>query len=170
MPGSEELGDAQKVLLARRPAHGDDAGVEKFPGEFQNHFHPVLLRHQNISNDQIGRSGPIEGQPLTSVGSFTDLVAIGLPATPAPAQRPYQSPQQVKRAAAIAGAEKLVRGYFRDADRAALWFVTPNPMLEGLRPRDLIERGQAGKLLHYVKEAVAKSKRPLTRRRGRRAL
>ena len=89
MPGAEEFGDTEEVLLARRAGHGDDAGVEKFPGEFQYHFHPVLFRHQDIRDHQIGRLRPIERQSLAPVGGFPDRVAVGLQ------HLPQQEPQSL---------------------------------------------------------------------------
>lgn len=54
----------------------------------------------------------------------------------------------------IANICSLVAEYFDgNAERTALWFKTPNPMLGGVTPRDMIRVGRYKKLLQFVSQA-----------------
>jgi len=54
----------------------------------------------------------------------------------------------------IANVLTLVAEYFDgDALKTALWFNTPNPMLGGMKPRDMIRLGRYNKLIKFVIEA-----------------
>ena len=54
----------------------------------------------------------------------------------------------------------LVAGHFRgDAQKTALWFTTPNPLLGNVRPKDMIRFGRYKKLLKFVMNALAENKR-----------
>lgn len=76
LPGSEQLGHAEKVPIACGAGHGDDLRVEKFAREFQRHVHAIPFWHKNIGNDKIGRCLSIEGKPRLPVGGFADVMAI----------------------------------------------------------------------------------------------
>ena len=52
-----------------------------------------------------------------------------------------------------------VAGFFGgDADKTALWFMTPNPLLGNMPPRDLIRFGRSKKLLSFILNALAENK------------
>ena len=52
-----------------------------------------------------------------------------------------------------------VAGFFGgDADKTALWFMTPNPMLGNIPPRDMIRFGRSKKLLKFILDALAENK------------
>jgi len=52
----------------------------------------------------------------------------------------------------------LVAQYFQgDAKRTVLWFLTPNPLLGNITPRDMIRFGRSQKLFKFVWEAVRES-------------
>lgn len=58
----------------------------------------------------------------------------------------------------IANVCELVAQHFAgDAAKTALWFRTPNPLLGGVSPRDMIRFGRYGKLLRFVTEALAEN-------------
>ncbi|CAN5333548.1 hypothetical protein BH24PSE2_BH24PSE2_20930 [soil metagenome] len=60
----------------------------------------------------------------------------------------------------IANIVTLVAEYFDgDAERTALWFKTPNPMLGEISPRDMIRHSRYKKLLNFVMEARAQTTR-----------
>ncbi|MFA5161026.1 MAG: hypothetical protein WC421_02160 [Elusimicrobiales bacterium] len=55
----------------------------------------------------------------------------------------------------------LVAEHFRgDADKTALWFVMPNPMLGNIAPRDMIRMGRFNKLLKFIVNAMSENQRP----------
>lgn len=64
-------------------------------------------------------------------------------------------PQDLKdRLEQIANICALVAEYFGgDAERTALWFKTPNPLLGAISPRDMIRYGRYKKLLTFISEA-----------------
>lgn len=52
-----------------------------------------------------------------------------------------------------------VAGFFKgDADKTALWFMTPNPLLGNIPPRDMIRFGRSKKLLKFILEALAENR------------
>lgn len=54
----------------------------------------------------------------------------------------------------IANICALVAEYFQgDAEKTALWFRTPNPLLGNIAPRDMVRYGRYKKLLKFVTEA-----------------
>lgn len=64
-------------------------------------------------------------------------------------------PRELKeRLEQIASTCALVAEYFGgDAQKTALWFRTPNPMLGGVSPRDMIRLGRYKKLMNFINEA-----------------
>ena len=54
----------------------------------------------------------------------------------------------------------LVAQFFKgDAVKTALWFKTPNPMLGGISPRDMIRFGRYQKLLKFILNALAENQK-----------
>ena len=50
----------------------------------------------------------------------------------------------------------LVAEHFQgDAQKTALWFTTPNPLLGNISPRDMIRFGKSKKLFKFVVNALA---------------
>jgi len=67
------------------------------------------------------------------------------------AKIPKDLKERLEQIAAIAS---LVAVYFEgNAEKTALWFRMPNPMLGGLAPQDIIRRGRYNKLLNFVLQA-----------------
>lgn len=58
-----------------------------------------------------------------------------------------------------ATALNLVEGFFNDSHKTMLWFSTPNPLLGGMTPRDMIRLGRFKKLLTFVQTALAENQR-----------
>src|SRR5262245_8199650 len=54
MSSTEELGDTQKILAAGCASDRDHSGVQKFLRQRERDFHPISLRHQYISDNEIG--------------------------------------------------------------------------------------------------------------------
>lgn len=56
---------------------------------------------------------------------------------------------------------RLVRSFF-DGDRSKtrLWFTTPNPMLGGIKPNDLLGLGRHDKLLKFIRAQLAENRPP----------
>jgi uncharacterized protein (DUF2384 family) len=53
----------------------------------------------------------------------------------------------------------IVAGFFKgDAQKTYTWFVTLNPMLGNVAPRDMIRFGRYKKLLKFVMNAIAENK------------
>jgi len=53
----------------------------------------------------------------------------------------------------------LVAGFFKgDAEKTYQWFVTLNPLLGNVAPRDMIRFGRYKKLLKYVMNALAENR------------
>ena len=54
----------------------------------------------------------------------------------------------------------LVAEHFSgDAGKTALWFITPNPLLGTVTPRDMIRFGRFRKLLKFIMNALSENKR-----------
>lgn len=53
----------------------------------------------------------------------------------------------------------LVAGHFKDEVKTVQWFTTPNPLLGGISPRDMIRFGRYKKLLKFVQTALAENRR-----------
>lgn len=54
----------------------------------------------------------------------------------------------------------LVAEYFKgDAKKTALWFMTPNPLLGNITPRDMIRFGRYKKLFKFIFNALAENRR-----------
>ncbi len=51
----------------------------------------------------------------------------------------------------------LVAEFFGDEGKTLLWFSSPNPMLGGLRPRDMIKIGRFNKLHKFILNALQES-------------
>ena len=54
----------------------------------------------------------------------------------------------------------LVLSFFGDPKKAELWMTTPNPMLGGAIPDDMIAWGRGEKLLKFVETALAENEAP----------
>lgn len=55
----------------------------------------------------------------------------------------------------------LVLGFFKgDTDRTHLWFDSPNPLLGGIRPREMLALGRSEKLLQFIKNRLADNAHP----------
>src|SRR5262249_876201 len=67
---AEELGDIQKILVAGCPGHGYHSGVQKSLCQRERDFHPISLRHQHISDDEISGCVAIEHETCLAVCSF----------------------------------------------------------------------------------------------------
>jgi antitoxin Xre/MbcA/ParS-like protein len=64
-------------------------------------------------------------------------------------------PELKDRMEQIANCGLLVADYFGgDARKVAIWFQTPNPLLGGVSPRDMIRYGRFAKLQRFVGEAL----------------
>jgi hypothetical protein len=68
-------------------------------------------------------------------------------------------PEVRERLGQIANICNLVFEFFDDEVKTALWFKTPNPMLGGVSPRDMIRVGRYNKLLRFVTEALKQGDR-----------
>lgn len=54
----------------------------------------------------------------------------------------------------------LVAGHFRgDAQKTALWFKVPNPLLGEISPRDMIRIGRYKKLISFVLNSLSENRR-----------
>jgi uncharacterized protein (DUF2384 family) len=49
---------------------------------------------------------------------------------------------------------ELVFGFFHDERKARVWLRTPNPMLGGVSPRDMVRMGRHDRLLRFVTQAI----------------
>lgn len=48
--------------------------------------------------------------------------------------------------------ERVMR-HFNDAEKAALWMTTPNPMFGNIAPVTMIKAGRAQKVLQFIEDA-----------------
>ena len=51
----------------------------------------------------------------------------------------------------------LVGNFFQNEQETALWFQTPNPLLGGITPKEMIRRGRFRKLLNFIQTALAEN-------------
>lgn len=66
-----------------------------------------------------------------------------------------KAPEEVKEHLRnIANICNLVFQFFDDDVKTKLWIQTPNPMLGGITPRDMIRLGRYPKLLKFVTQAM----------------
>jgi hypothetical protein len=49
--------------------------------------------------------------------------------------------------------------YFKDPNKAVLWFKIPNPLLGGVAPRDMIRVGRFQKLHRFIQNALDENER-----------
>ncbi len=67
-------------------------------------------------------------------------------------------PEVVERILEWAQALNLVAQFFRgDAEKTALWFAIPNPLLGDVTPRDMIKLGRFSRLREFIREALAEN-------------
>lgn len=59
-----------------------------------------------------------------------------------------------KRLYEWATAFNLVANFFKDVDKAVIWFRTTNSLLGEMTPRDMIRVGRFKKLLKFIRNAV----------------
>jgi uncharacterized protein (DUF2384 family) len=53
----------------------------------------------------------------------------------------------------------LVAQFFRDEQKAVLWFKTPNPLLGDIAPRDMIRIGRFKKLRQFILQALSENQK-----------
>lgn len=54
----------------------------------------------------------------------------------------------------LASIYELVFQFFNDDMKARVWLRTPNPMLGGVSPRDMMRMGRYDRLLSFVTQAI----------------
>lgn len=68
--------------------------------------------------------------------------------------------QQNERVTKQAEAQSLVLAFFKgDEKKTTAWFCTPNPLLGGEEPLDLIRSWRADKVLEFVKTMLVQNER-----------
>jgi uncharacterized protein (DUF2384 family) len=110
-------------------------------------------------DDRLGfwRGGGVDARKVVD---FLELsradVAKVAGVAPASVRFDQKTPREVRdRIDEIANVVSLVAQFFDgDGSRTALWFKTPNPMLGGISPRDMIRFGRYQRLLKFVLEAL----------------
>ena len=53
----------------------------------------------------------------------------------------------------------LVAEFFQDQKKTIIWFSMPNPLLDGMSPRDMIRVGRFKKLLNFIQTALDENQR-----------
>ena len=72
----------------------------------------------------------------------------------------WRIPKEVQeRCMQWAVALELVAQFFKDANKAVLWFKIPNPMLGNVTPRDMIRVGRFKKLFSIIQNSLNDNKR-----------
>ena len=73
---------------------------------------------------------------------------------------PQKMPTELKeRLTEWAVALNLVASFFKDQEKAILWFGIPNPLLGGISPKDMIRVGRFKKLLNFIQTALDENQR-----------
>src|SRR3990167_3007503 len=73
---------------------------------------------------------------------------------------PQKMPTELKeRLTEWAIALNLVASFFKDQEKAILWFGIPNPLLGGISPKDMIRVGRFKKLLNFIQTALDENQR-----------
>lgn len=54
----------------------------------------------------------------------------------------------------------MVAQYFKDNQKALLWFKTPNPLLGDIAPREMMRVGRFRKLHRFIMNALDENERP----------
>jgi hypothetical protein len=49
---------------------------------------------------------------------------------------------------------EIAKKFFGSRNKASLWFRTPNPLLGGLRPSEMIKMGREKKLINFMKNCI----------------
>ena len=69
-------------------------------------------------------------------------------------------PEVQQRMKEWANLVNLVAEHFEgNAEKTALWFITPNPLLGNVTPRDMIRFGRYRKLFKFIFNALSENKR-----------
>lgn len=69
-----------------------------------------------------------------------------------------------------ATALNLVANFFHDETKTILWFSTPNPLLGGMSPKEMIRIGRFKKLLNFIQTALEENQRePINEKKIRKA-
>ena len=56
----------------------------------------------------------------------------------------------LERLQQIANICEIANAHFKDAEKTALWFRLPNPLLGGISPRDMVRFGRYNKLIQFL--------------------
>lgn len=59
----------------------------------------------------------------------------------------------------LATITNLVADFFRDEEKTIIWFFTPNLLLGGMSPINMIRGGQFKKLLNYIQTSLNENER-----------
>ena len=54
----------------------------------------------------------------------------------------------------VTSIDERVFAFFKDERKTRAWLRTPNPMLGGVSPRDMVRMGRYDRLLRFVKQAI----------------
>ncbi|MBI4081562.1 MAG: DUF2384 domain-containing protein [Candidatus Lambdaproteobacteria bacterium] len=101
--------------------------------------------------------GEVDGRAVVKMLSFTapeTARAAGVPRKSVNLQRPHKELEERFRQWAML-IEQVAKFFEGDEDKTMLWFRTENPMLGGLKPREMIQFGRADKLKRIIADAVA---------------
>lgn len=118
---------------------------------------PALIRH--VADDVLGlykRGGELDYKRIADLVqlSKSDLSSISGVAKSSVRFDHHIPAPVAERLREIANIANHVAEYFKgDAQKVALWFELPNPMLGDLSPRTLIRGGRYKRLLSFVLEA-----------------
>jgi uncharacterized protein (DUF2384 family) len=116
------------------------------------------------SNDPLNFwSGPGQQLDYRRVSEFLDLDANELSKLGGVSKKSVRFDERIPhelsvRLEQIAVICARVANYFGgDAEKTALWFRLPNPMLGEISPRDMIRYGRFKKLMKFIMDAMAGS-------------
>src|SRR5581483_874817 len=113
----------------------------------------TVPRHDRLN---FWHQGQVDGRRVIEFLDITtqDLSRIARGAKSSVRFDERMPPPVKERLGLIANICNLVFEFFGDEAKTALWFKTPNPMLGGVSPRDMIRFGRYNKLLRFVTTAL----------------
>ena len=114
--------------------------------------------YSNVHHEDVlgfGRNGGTDYQQIVNFLDLTKKEVANISGVSAKSVR-YDDripPAIVERLDQINIICQLVAEHFRDIEKTALWFKTPNPLLGNVSPGDMIRFGRYKKLLQFIQDA-----------------
>jgi len=113
--------------------------------------HLGLFHGDRVAGDKVASSLGYKKREVSRAAR------VPLPSVRYDAKMPAELAERLREWAV---ALNLVASFFKDKHKTLLWFHTPNPLLGGLQPREMILMGRAKLLLSFIQTALDENATP----------